>query len=808
MFNRFTERARKVIVYAKEEAKRFNHDYIGTEHLLLGLIREGEGVAAAVLQKLGLDLETIRLEVEKLVQPGPQTQVMGDIPFTPRSKKALELSAEEARALGHNYIGTEHLLLGLVKEGEGMAYRVLLNLGLDLGKLRNEVMELLGSGIPGYGQQQEAVKTGKTPAIDAYGRNLNKLARDGKLDPVIGRKNEIERVIQILSRRTKNNPVLLGEAGIGKTAIVEGLAQLIVAGDVPEILRDKTIVVLDLAMMIAGTKYRGQFEERIKAVMDELKRSGKIVLFIDEIHTLVGAGAAEGAIDAANILKPALARGEIQCIGATTLDEYRKNIEKDAALERRFQTILVEPPSVDETIQILKGLRDKYEAHHRVKYSDEALEAAARLSDRYISNRFLPDKAVDILDEAGARARLQAMVVPDEIKALEEKIEQLKKEKESYIKIQDFERAAKMRDQERDVRDLLERQRSEWMQKRDDASLTLTDEDVARVVSQWTKIPLIRLEQKESERLLKMEDQMKKSVIGQDEAVSAIARAVRRSRAGIKNPRRPIGSFIFLGPTGVGKTLLARILSEFMFGDDKALIQIDMSEYMDKFNVSRLIGAPPGYVGYEEGGQLTEKVRRRPYSVVLLDEIEKAHPDVFNLLLQVFEDGQLTDSLGRRVDFRNTIIIMTSNVGAETVRNAGSLGFVAQKEDNSYNAMRERLLMEIRKAFKPEFLNRIDDIIVFRPLTREHLEKVVTLEVEHVTQRLRDRGIEITITPQAMEFLIEKGYDPLYGARPLKRVIQRYIEDTLSEEIIAGRFKEGSKVNVVRKDEEALAFEG
>ena len=803
MFNRFTERARKVIVYAKEEARRFNHDYIGTEHLLLGLIREGEGVAAAVLQKLGLDLETIRLEVEKLVQAGPATQVVGDIPFTPRSKKALELSAEEARALGHNYIGTEHLLLGLVKEGEGMAYRVLLNLGLDLGKLRNEVMELLGSGIPGYGQgqQQEAVKTGKTPAIDAYGRNLNKLAKDGKLDPVIGRKNEIERVIQILSRRTKNNPVLLGEAGIGKTAIVEGLAQLIVSGDVPELLRDKTIVVLDLAMMIAGTKYRGQFEERIKAVMDELKRSGKIVLFIDEIHTLVGAGAAEGAIDAANILKLALARGEIQCIGATTLDEYRKNIEKDAALERRFQTIIVEPPSVEETIQILKGLRDKYEAHHRVKFSDASLEAAARLSDRYISNRFLPDKAVDILDEAGAKARLQAMVVPDDIKALEENIEQLKKEKESYIKIQDFERAAKMRDQEREVREELERKRAEWIQKRDDVSLTITDDDIARVISQWTRIPLIRLEQKESDRLLKMEEQMKKAVIGQDEAVSAISRAVRRSRAGIKNPRRPIGSFIFLGPTGVGKSLLARILSEFMFGDRDALIQIDMSEYMDKFNVSRLIGAPPGYVGYEEGGQLTEKVRRRPYSVILLDEIEKAHPDVFNLLLQVFEEGQLTDSLGRKVDFRNTLIIMTSNVGAEHIRNSGSLGFVAAKEDTSYNAVKDRLLSEVKKAFKPEFLNRIDDIIVFRNLTKEDLTQIIKIEINEVIERLKGRGIDISLSPEAMDFLMEKGFDPLYGARPLKRTIQRYVEDMLSEEIISGRFKEGSKVTVVRRDD-------
>ncbi len=804
MFNRFTERARKVIVYAKEEARRFNHDYIGTEHLLLGLIREGEGVAAAVLQKLGLDLETIRLEVEKLVQPGPQTQVLGDIPFTPRSKKALELSAEDARALGHNYIGTEHLLLGLVKEGEGMAYRVLLNLGLDLGKLRNEVMELLGSGIPGYGTQ-EPVKTGKTPAIDAYGRNLNKLAKDGKLDPVIGRKNEIERVIQILSRRTKNNPVLLGEAGIGKTAIVEGLAQLIINGDVPELLRDKTIVVLDLAMMIAGTKYRGQFEERIKAVMDELKRSGKIILFIDEIHTLVGAGAAEGAIDAANILKPALARGEIQCIGATTLDEYRKYIEKDAALERRFQTIMVDPPSVDETIQILKGLRDKYEAHHRVKFSDESLEAAAKLSDRYISGRFLPDKAVDILDEAGASARLKAMVVPEGIKELEEKIDQLKKEKEAFIKSQDFERAAKMRDQEREVRDQLEKMRSEWTQKRDNVQLTIGTEDVAKVISQWTKIPLVRLEEKETERLLKMEEQMRGSVIGQEEAVSAISRAVRRSRAGIKNPRRPIGSFIFLGPTGVGKTLLARQLAMFMFGDENALIQIDMSEYMDKYNVSRLIGAPPGYVGYEEGGQLTEKVRRRPYSVILLDEIEKAHPDVFNLLLQVFEEGRLTDSLGRTVDFRNTIILMTSNVGADMIRKSGSMGFVSHSENEDHNQMRERLLSEVKKAFKPEFLNRIDDIIVFRPLSKEDLTKIITLEVRQVTSRLKERGIEIAIAQDGLDFLIEKGYDPVYGARPLKRTIQRYVEDPLSEEIIAGRLKNGSKIKV-KRDGDQLVF--
>ncbi len=796
MFNRFTERARKVILLAKEEAKRFNHDYIGTEHILLGLIREGEGVAAAVLQNLGLSSDQIRLEVEKLVQLGPSTIVSGDIPFTPKAKKVIELAMDEARNLGHNYIGTEHLLLGLIREGEGIAAQVLVNLGLDLGKVRQEVMELLGSTAPGYsvgGGTPQPAKT-KTPALDAFGRDLTQLARENKLDPVIGRKGEIERVIQILSRRTKNNPVLLGEAGVGKTAIVEGLAQQIIHAEIPEILKDKRVIILDLALMVAGTKYRGQFEERIKSVMDEIKRSENVIIFIDELHTLVGAGGAEGAIDASNILKPALARGEIQCIGATTLDEYRKYIEKDAALERRFQTIVVEPPSIDEAVEILKGLRDKYEAHHKVKYSDAALEAAVKMSERYISGRFLPDKAVDLIDESGSRARLSVLTAPPNLKQVEERIELLRREKEASVKGQDFEKAAALRDQEREAKAELERMKREWTRSKSETQPVITAEDIAHIVSKWTGIPVVRLEEKETQKLLRMEEELHKRVVGQHEAIQAISNAIRRSRAGLKDPKRPIGSFIFMGPTGVGKTMLARALAEFLFGDEDAIIQVDMSEYMEKFNVSRLVGAPPGYVGYEEGGQLTEKVRRRPYSVVLLDELEKGHPDVFNLLLQVLEEGRLTDSFGRKIDFKNTLLIMTSNIGAELMRKQGSLGFRAPKEDVTYQDMKVQLLEEVKKAFKPEFLNRVDDIIVFRPLSREDLQKIVEYELTEVQNRLKEQGVRLELTPAAKEFLIEKGFDPVYGARPLKRTIARYLEDSLAQEIISGHFKEGSVI--------------
>jgi len=818
MFDRFTERARKVIILAKEEAKRFNHDYIGTEHILLGLIKEGESVAAAVLQNLGLSLDTIRLEVEKLVQFGPSTIVSGDIPFTPKAKKVIELAMDEARRLGHNYIGTEHLLLGLIKEGEGVASHVLMNVGLDLNKVRAEVIKLLGSSTPsgsggsggsppqGGGSAMGSTKgKAKTPALDAFGRDLSLLARDGKLDPVVNRQEEIERVIQILARRTKNNPVLLGEAGVGKTAIVEGLAQRIISGDVPEILADKRIVVLDLALMVAGTKYRGQFEERIKAVMDEIRRSDNVMVFIDEIHTLVGAGGAEGAIDASNILKPALARGEIQCIGATTLDEYRKYIEKDSALARRFQTIMVNPPSVDEAVLILKGLRDKYEAHHRVKILDEAIEAAVKLSERYISGRFLPDKAIDLIDEAASRARLSMTTMPKDLKKLEAEIESFKREKEAAIKAQDFEKAAKLRDEERKAKEELLTVKKRWKESKSEVEIQVTYEDIANIVSKWTGVPLARLEEKETNRLLRMEEELHKRVIGQEEAIRAISHAVRRSRSGLRNPKRPMGSFIFLGPTGVGKTLLAKALAEFMFGDGDAVVVVDCSEYGEKFNVSRLVGAPPGYVGYEEGGQLTEKVRRRPYAVVLFDEIEKAHPDVFNIMLQLMDEGRLTDSFGRKVDFRNTLVIMTSNVGADLVRKS-SMGFKEQVQEINYEDLKRRLLDEVKRAFRPEFLNRVDDIIVFHPLSRQDLEQIIKYELIEVKDRLKEKNLELELAPETLKFLIDKGYDPVFGARPLKRTLQKYIENILAEDILAGKFQGGDKIQAELRGE-IIVFE-
>ena len=818
MFNKFTERARKVILLAKQEAKRFNHDYIGTEHILLGLLREGEGVAAAVLQSLNMSLDNIRIEVEKLVQPGPTTVVSGDLPFTPKAKKVMELAMDEARALGHNYIGTEHLLLGLIREGEGVASQVFMNFGLDLERVRDEVIKLLGSTMPGMSTepqgggglsmgQSQATSKAKTPALDSFGRDLTKLARDGKLDPVIGRKKEIERVMQILARRTKNNPVLLGEAGVGKTAIVEGLAQLVVNGNVPDILRNKRVVTLDLALMVAGTKYRGQFEERIKAVMDEIRRSENIILFIDELHTLVGAGGAEGAVDASNILKPALSRGELQCVGATTLDEYRKYIEKDAALERRFQTIMVEPPSVDDTIEILKGLREKYETHHNIKILDEAVEAAAKMSDRYISGRFLPDKAIDLIDEAGAHAVLSVMTTPPEVKELEKKLDDLKKEKESTIKEQDFEKAASLRDKERELKKKLEKTRKDWKEKRSQIQPRIGADEIAKTISRTTGIPVQQMTEQETKRLMKIEEELKGSVVGQDEAITHIAQAIRRSRAGLKDPKRPVGSFVFLGPTGVGKTLLGKALAKFLFGDENAIVQIDMSEYMEKFNVSRLVGAPPGYVGYEEGGQLSEKVRRKPYCVVLLDEIEKAHPDVFNILLQVLEEGRLTDSFGRVVSFRNAILIMTSNIGTELLKKQSGLGFGSPDEKDDYATMKSKLLEQIKKAFKPEFLNRLDDVVVFRKLSREDCHHILEIELKDVIERMKDKELTLEVTKEAKDFLIDKGFDPAYGARPLKRVIQRYLEDPLAEELIAGHFKTKQPIHVTVKDNSFLEFQ-
>ncbi len=810
MMNNFTPRAQQVLALARKEADRFNHNYVGTEHLLLGLIKLGQGVAVNVLQKMGLDLETVRMEVEKQVGSGPDTKMVGNIPFTPRVKKVLALAGKEAKSLQHSYVGTEHILLGLLREGEGVAARVLKSLEIDIERTRNEILKELDPNFaPDEGDEVPAEVGGKrdskTPALRAFGRDLTELAKKGELDPVIGRANEIERVIQILCRRSKNNPVLIGEAGVGKTAIAEGLAAEIVAGNVPELLRDKKVITLDLALMVAGTKYRGQFEERIKAVMDEIRKTKNVILFIDELHTIVGAGSAEGAMDASNIIKPALSRGEMQCIGATTLNEYRKYIEKDSALERRFQTVKVEAPSVEETIQILQGIRPKYEAHHKARITDEALEAAAKLSDRYLTGRFLPDKAIDVMDEAGSRVRILNMTRPPDVKGLEAEIETTRIDKEAAIKSQDFEKAAALRDSEKQARDRLDAILKEWREKREEKEGVVTDEDVMHVISKWTGIPLQRMEQKETERLLKMEEDIKGRVIGQDEAVVAISKALRRSRADLKDPRRPIGSFIFLGPTGVGKTFLARTVAEFMFGDADALIQIDMSEYMEKFTASRLIGSPPGYVGYEEGGQLSEAVRRRPYSVVLFDEIEKAHPDVMHLLLQILEEGKVTDSLGRKIDFRNTIIIMTSNVGAELIKKQTTLGFGAPKLDDNHDVMQGKILEETKRVFKPEFLNRLDDIIVFHTLSKPDLVRIVGLEMEKVVARIRGKDIHLNLDQGAIDFLIEKGYDPSYGARPMRRAVERYLEDPMAEELLRGDIRPGDTV-VVKADGTKLAF--
>ncbi|MHB0956407.1 MAG: ATP-dependent Clp protease ATP-binding subunit [Pirellulaceae bacterium] len=802
MYERFTDRARKVMQLANQEAQRFNHEYIGTEHILLGLVKEGSGVAANVLKNLDVDLRKIRLEVEKLVQSGPEMVTMGKLPQTPRAKKVIEYSMEEARNLNHNYVGTEHILLGLLREQEGVAAQVLMNLGLKLEEVREEVLNLLGHGLEGgegerggreaSGESPAAAKGGKskTPALDSFGRDLTELAKQNKLDPVIGREREIERAIQVLCRRTKNNPVLLGEAGVGKTAIVEGFAQRVITGNVPELLADKRIVVLDLAMMVAGTKYRGQFEERIKAVMNEVRRAKNTILFIDELHTLVGAGGAEGAIDAANVLKPALARGEIQCIGATTLDEYRKYIEKDSALARRFQEIIVDPTSKGETIEILKGLRERYEEHHRVQITDDAIAAAVEMSERYITARCLPDKAIDVIDEAGARVRLRAMTRPPDLKEIDDEVERLNKEKEEAVANQDFEKAAALRDQADKLRKKKDAITREWREKSRETDGVVDEEVIAEVVSKMTGIPLTRLSTEDSLRLMKMEDELHRRVVSQDAAIKAVSRAVRRSRSGLKDPKRPTGCFIFAGPTGVGKTLLAKALAEFMFGDPDALVHIDMSEYMEKHNVSRLIGAPPGYVGYEEGGQLTEKIRRRPYAVVLLDEIEKAHPDVFNMLLQVMEEGRLTDSFGRNVDFRNAIMIMTTNAGAEAIKNESAFGFQRPDDDATYESMKDRVSEHIERVFRPEFLNRLDDVIIFRHLTTDDLKDVIDMELSSVRNRLADRGYHLRLTDDAKEFLIKEGCKSLdYGARPLRRAIESRVEDPLSEELLRGEFQ-------------------
>ncbi|MHC4665940.1 MAG: ATP-dependent Clp protease ATP-binding subunit, partial [Planctomycetota bacterium] len=765
MFERFTDRARKVMALANQEAQRFNHEYIGTEHILLGLVKEGSGVGATVLKNLDVDIKKLRLEVEKLVKSGPDMVTMGKLPQTPRAKKVIEYAIEEARSLNHNYVGTEHILLGLLRESEGIAAQVLMNLGLKLEDVRQEVLNLLGAGVDNepsalgmkMGPSIARRPKSKTPALDSFGRDLTQLAADGELDPVIGRKNEIERLVQILCRRTKNNPVLLGEAGVGKTAIVEGLSQQIVNKQVPELLKDKRIVVLDLAMMVAGTKYRGQFEERIKAVINEVKRDKNVLLFVDELHTLVGAGGAEGAIDASNVLKPALARGEVQCIGATTLDEYRKHIEKDGALERRFQTIIVDPPTKDETLDILRGLQDRYEAHHRVRFTDEALYQAVELSTRYITGRCLPDKAIDVVDESGARVRLKNMTPPPDLTQTEEKIAELQREKDEAVRNADYERAAALRDEAQQLLNEKTQLQKKWYEENKEATGTVDAEVISEVVSKMTGVPLTRLEKKEAQRLLELEAEIHKRVVSQDEAINAVSKAVRRSRSGLKDPNRPMGCFILLGPSGVGKTLLARALAEFMFGDENALVQLDMSEFMEKHNVSRLVGAPPGYVGYEEGGQLTERIRRRPYAVLLLDEIEKAHPDVYNVLLQIMDEGRLTDSFGRHVDFKNVILIMTSNIGADLIKNSSGFGFGKKTPEANYEKMKEMLHKEVERHFRPEFLNRVDDTIVFKSLTRGDLKIIVGYELVKVFKRLTEHGLKLELTEQAKEFLIEKG---------------------------------------------------
>jgi ATP-dependent Clp protease ATP-binding subunit ClpC len=805
---------------ANQEAQRFNHEYIGTEHILLGLVKEGSGVGANVLKNLDVDLRKVRLEVEKLVKSGPEMVTMGKLPQTPRAKKVIEFAIEEARSLNHNYVGTEHLLLGLLREHDGVAAQVLMNLGLKLEEVREEVLNLLGAGMDseeaegaGIGGPSGAPREGrkgqsKTPALDSFGRDLTELAKEGSLDPVIGRQKEIERLLQILCRRSKNNPVLLGEAGVGKTAIVEGLAQRIVNNEVPELLHDRRLVVLDLAMMVAGTKYRGQFEERIKAVMNEVRRAKNVILFIDELHTLVGAGGAEGAIDASNVLKPALSRGEIQCIGATTFDEYRKYIEKDAALVRRFQPITVEPPNDSQTVEILKGLRERYEKHHRVKITDDALESAVELSGRYISGRVQPDKAIDVIDEAGAAVRLKTMTKPPDLAEIEEKIERLSIEKDEAVKGADYELAAELRDRAETLRKEKEEVQKNWREKAAEVDGIVDEDVIGEVVSKMTGVPLTRLAKEEAQRLLQLEEELHKKVVSQHEAIKAISRAIRRARAGLKDPKRPMGSFIFVGPSGVGKTLLSKALAAFMFGDEDALVHLDMSEYMEKHNVSRLVGAPPGYVGYEEGGQLTERIRRKPYSVVLLDEIEKAHPDVFNMLLQIMEEGRLTDSFGRHVDFRNTVIIMTSNIGADLIKGGGGFGFKRNDAEAKFDNIKGILMKEIERYFRPEFVNRLDEVIVFRPLTKEDLVTIVEFETTKVRDRLSEQGVEMILEQSAKDFLIEKGYNPDFGARPLRRAIGQYIEDTLSEMLLSGDFHDHNKVTIKHEAEkEHLSFE-